>query len=357
MKVNSLVPHVVTAVILVCCSVAYSYETNKLPQYNIKNETENLLTDTYSPEAKFLNLSEEELFNIAMSSGSDVQFEVAMMFGQGKMVKRNFSKCIKLLDKASGRGDADASFLLGIIYLKGGSIFKEITTETEYGGIIIPKDFPYDLSMAFSYFLVSGNQGDKLSHDVCCLIKKQLLDSDRNSSKADNMLKTLEKASKNGNGLAQRFLAELYSEGKLVKQDDYIAFNLFKESAKHGDAWGQYNTARKYISGLGVTRDTTKGFEWMKKAAEHNLAAAQLDLSVLYYLGTGTARDKQMGYVWLLIAKANGNKEAESLVKEADNGGLTPDEKKTAHELAEKLLKRISTPKKTGRLLTALNRY
>lgn len=356
MKARSLVLYVVTSVVLVYCSGAYSYETNKFQQYNLKNETENLLTDTYSPEARFLNLNEEELFNVAMDSGSDVQLQVAMMFGQGKMVKRNFSKCIKLLEKASAKGDADAAFLLGTIYLKGGSIFKKITTETEYGGIIIPREFPYDPTMAFSYFLISGNQGDKLSHDVCCLIKKQLVDSEQDNAKAKKLLAGLEKASKNGNGLAQRFLAELYSEGKMVKQDDCTAFELFKESAEHGDAWGQYNTARKYISGLGVTRDTEKGFEWMKKAAEHNLAAAQFDLSVLYYLGTGTAMDKQMGYVWLLIAKANGNKEAESLVKEANDGSMTPEEQKTAHELAAKLLKQISTPKKTGRLLAALNR-
>lgn len=357
MKRYSLILHVVTAVLVVCCSSAYSYESKKLPQYNLKNETKNLLTDTYSPEVKFLKMSEEALFTMAMNGSSDDQFQIGMMFGQGEIVKRNFINCVKLLEKAAGKGNADASFLLGTIYLKGGSIFEEITTEVEYGGIVIPGDFPYDVTMAFKYFLISGNQGDKLSHDVCCIIKKQLLDNDADNAKAEKMLVSLQESSKSGNALAQRFLAELYSEGKMVKQDDHIAFDLFKESAEHGDAWGQYNTARKYISGLGVEQDTIKGFEWMKKAAEHNLAAAQFDLSVLYYLGTGTAKNKQMGYTWLLVAKANGHKEAESLVDEADNGGLTPEEEKNARELAAKLIKQISPPKTTGKLLTALKRF
>ncbi len=356
MKKFSHVLLVVTAVVFVYCNGAFSYETKKVPSYSPKNEIKNLLTNTYSPEIKFLNLTEEELFNTAMKSSPADQFEIGMMFGQGKVVKRNFSNCIKLFENASGKGNPDASFLLGTIYLKGGSIFEDITTEVEYGGIIIPQDFPYDLIMAFKYFLISGNQGDKLSHDVCCIIKKQILDADTDNVKAQKMLQILIIAVKDGNALAQRFLAELYSEGYLVKQSDSIAFYLFKESAENGDAWGQYNTARKYISGLGVEQDTEKGFEWMKKAAEHNLAIAQFDLSVLYYLGTGTASDKQMGYAWLLVAEANGLKEAESLVKEAD-GDLTKDEKKAAQEIAAKLMKQISTQKESGRLLTALNRF
>ena len=142
--------------------------------------------------------------------------------------------------------------------------------------------------------------------------------------------------------MAQRFLADLYSEGTIVGQDDFKAFKLYEESAERGDVWGEYNTARKYISGLGVERDTEKGFGWMKKAAEQNLAIAQFDLAVLYYLGSGTDINKQMGYAWLLVAKANGHKEAETLVNEADNGGLSQEEEKTAHEIADKLLAQMS---------------
>jgi TPR repeat protein len=189
---------------------------------------------------------------------------------------------------------------------------------------------------------------------VCCIIKKQLLEAGEDTEGAKKMLQSLEAFAKTGNALAQRFLAELYSEGRMVKQDDQIAFDLFKASAEHGDGWSQYNTARKYISGLGVERDIKKGFEWMKKAAENNLSVAQFDLAVLYYLGTGTSVDKKLGYVWLVVAKENGHKEAEALVKEADKEGLTKEEKKAALDMAAKLLKQLSTPKDAGKLLAAL---
>jgi TPR repeat protein len=330
-------------VMLIFYSGTIAYGTNNFPQYKLKNETENLLTGIYSPEVKKLNISEEELFYAAMKSSADDQFQAGLLFGQGQDVKRNFSKCIALFEKAAGQGHMDASFLLGTIYLKGGSFFKEIKTDVEYNGIVIPAEFPYDITRAFHYYLISGNKGDKLSHDVCVLYKKQYLDTDTDSIKTKRMFQSLEELSKKGNTIAQRLLAELYSDGKIAEQDDYKAFDLFKKSAEGGDIWGEYNIARRYIAGLGVTQDTSKGFGWMKKAAEHNLAVAQFDLAVLYYLGTGTDINRQMGYAWLLVAKANGYKEAESLVNDVDNGGLTPEEEKKAYEIASKLLTQMLT--------------
>ena len=95
----------------------------------------------------------------------------------------------------------------------------------------------------------------------------------------------------------------------------------------------------------------------MKKAAEHNLTEAQFDLAVLYYLGSGTSINKQMGYVWLLVAKANGHKEAEEIVNESDNGGLTQEEEKKANEIAAKLLAQMSTHKNSNKLVAALGKF
>ena len=357
MKCCSRVGLLVVAVMFIYCGGTIAYETNNLPQYKLKNETDNLLTDIYNPEVGNLNISQEELFYAAMNSNADDQFQVGLLFGRGQEVKRDFSKCIILFEKAADRGHTEASFLLGTIYLKGGSIFKEIKTDVEYGGIIIPGDFPYDISRAFHYYLISGNNGDKLSHDVCTLYKKQYLDTDEDSVKAKRMFKSLEELSKGENALAQRFLAELYSDGKIVEQNDCKAFDLFKKSAENGDVWGEYNVARRYIAGLGVEQDTKKGFEWMKKTAEHNLAIAQFDLAVLYYLGSGTVPNRQMGYAWILVAKANGHKEAESIINEDDSGGLTPEEKKKAYEIADQLLAQMPTQKGSNKLVAALSKF
>lgn len=356
MKCCSGVALFVVAAMFICSSGTVAYETNNHLQFDLKNETENLLAGTYTPEVRFLNISEEELFYTAMQSNADDQFQAGLLFGQGQEVKRDFSKCIALFEKAAGKGHAEASFLLGTIYLKGGSIFNKIKTDVEYGGIVIPGEFPYDTARAFHYYLISGSQGDKLSYDVCAIFKKQILDTSDNA-KADRLFKSLVSSAEDGNALAKRFLAELYSEGRIVEQDDFKAFDLFKESAEHGDIWGEYNIARKYIAGLGVERNTSKGFEWMKKAAEHNLAVAQFDLAVLYYLGTGTNANRQMGYVWLIIAGANGHEEAESILEDTGNGGLTPEEEKKAYEIAAKLLARMSNQKEARKLVTASSKF
>ena len=357
MEYCSRVALLVLASVLIFCSGTFAYETKTISKFDLKNETENLLTGAYRPEITFQNISEEELFYTAMKSSADNQFQAGLLFGRGHDVKRNFSRCIMLFEKAASKGHLEASFLLGTIYLKGGRIFKEIKTDVNFGGITIPGDFPYDISKAFHYYLISGNKGDKLSYDVCTLIKKQLLDTNADTTKSEKMRQSLEDSVKDGNALAQRFLAELYSEGKIVKQDDFMAFDLFKKSAEQGDAWGEYNIARKYIAGLGVEQNTPKGFEWMKKAAEHNLTAAQFDLAVLYYLGSGTDVNRKMGYAWLLIAKANGHKEAVSIINEDEKSGLTPEEEKNAYEIAAKLLAQMSNQNESNKLVAALSKF
>jgi TPR repeat protein len=147
----------VTAAILFLCSQAYAGQANNSSQFKLKNETENLMTDTYSPEVKLMNLNNDELFRTAMNGAPEDQFQAGMLFGQGQEVTRDFEKCIQLLEKAAKGGNVNASFLLGTIYLKGGSVFEEIKTEVEYGGILIPAEFPYDTTLAFHYFLVSGS--------------------------------------------------------------------------------------------------------------------------------------------------------------------------------------------------------
>ena len=356
MKCCFRVVRLVMGIFFICCIEIIAYETNISSQYKLNNEAENSLSSVYGPEINFLNISEEELFYAAMKGSADDQFKAGLLFGRGEDVKRNFLKCIALFEKAADRGHIDASFLLGTIYLKGGSIFKELKTDVKYAGIIIPGEFPYDISKAFHYYLISGNKGDTLSYDVCSFIITQHLNPESDTVKAGKILQSLEALAGNGNALAQRFLAELYSEGNVVEKDDYKAFELLKESAEGGDVWGEYNIARKYISGLGVERDTVKGYIWMKKAAEQNLTAAQFDLAVLYYLGTGTDINRQMGYAWLLVAKANGHPEAETLVNESDNGGLTPEEEKEAHEIAAKLLAQMSDKKNSKKLAAALSK-
>ncbi len=348
---------VITAIIFFCCSSSYAYTNNSNQPFTLKNETKNLLSETYSPEFKIHNFSEDELFYRAMNSSANEQFEAGLLFGRGKDVKRDFSRCVALFERAAEKGHPDAAFLLGTIYLKGGKFYTEVKTESEYGGIKIPAEFPYDITRAFHYFLISGSKGDKLSQDVCAIIKNRLIESKADSAKADKMRQYLEDSSRNGNALAKRFLGELYSEGRLVENDDHKAFSFFKESAELGDAWSQYSTARKYISGLGVEQNTAKGFEWMKKAAEQNLAVAQFDLGVLYYLGSGTAPDRKMGYAWIIVAKQNGHEEAEAIINEADGSGLTKEDEKSAYEIAGRLLALISTGSGSDNLITALSKY
>jgi hypothetical protein len=126
----------------------------------------------------------------------------------------------------------------------------------EYGGILIPAEFPYDPTLAFHYFLVSGDRGDTLSSDVCCIIKKQLLEAGEDTEGAKKISIVLRHSQKQEMPCTE-ISAELYSEGKMVKQDDQVALTFLRQalSAVMGEPV-QY--CRKYISGMGVERDTKR---------------------------------------------------------------------------------------------------
>lgn len=339
---------ILAAITFIYCGTAGALDLGNSLQLNAY-ESPTSLVSAYTPEAYSSTPDDGvALFKMGIAGNSDIQFKIGLMFGQGNSVEQNFSRCLHLLEKAANNGHIGAAFLLGTIYLKGGTLLDGVEGEAEYGGLVVPDSFSFDLVKAFSFYLVSGNGGDSFSQDLCYSIKKQILSSHADTAKAVDMLHSLKKYSMDGNTLAQRILAELYNDGEIVKQDYFQAFALYKESAERGDALSQYNIASKYISGLGVKQDFTEGFKWMKKAAEQNLAEAQFNLSTLYYQSKGDAiiQDKQMGYVWLLIAKENGHKEAKQLLDELDNRGLTSEEENTAHEIANKILVQITAKDK-----------
>lgn len=328
------------------CTIVSASEL-KQDRQDIFEQPPEMLSVSHAPEGYSSEEDDETaLFRMGTASDEDLQFRIALMFGQGVTVKQSFPKCLYLLEKAAEKRHIGAAFLLGTIYLKGGTLLEDNHGEPQYGGLNVPDDFPFDSLRAFSFYLISGNGGDSLSRELCSVIKKQVLSSKEYKTDSKALFNALEKESSGGNALAKRLLAEMYNEGELVERNYDMAFALYKESAESGDAWGQYNIAKKYIEGLGVKQDFSEGFRWMKKAAEQNVSQAQFDLSGLYYKGDGIAADKQMGYVWLLVARKNGSKEAEKLLGKYGSGGLTAEEESTAREMADKILVLINTGSK-----------
>ncbi|MBD3231052.1 hypothetical protein GF322_00125 [Candidatus Dependentiae bacterium] len=102
--------------------------------------------------------------------------------------------------------------------------------------------------------------------------------SDYNSKRKDNCanqsINKLFIAAKNGDIEAQHKLAYSYYIGKIIRQDEIMAFKWWQRAAENGYAEAQFYLGLCYEKGLGVEKNLNKAFEWYKKSAEQNFDEA-----------------------------------------------------------------------------------
>ena len=76
-------------------------------------------------------------------------------------------------------------------------------------------------------------------------------------------------------------LAVRYEDGYEVKQNFYIAFELYKYAADLGYRAAQWNTGRFYEEGKGVTRDILKAANYYKLSADKGFPGAVYKLQYM----------------------------------------------------------------------------
>ena len=139
----------------------------------------------------------------------------SFLYGEG--VIKNEMEAVKLLTKASQKGDPESQYLLGLCYGNGTGItldYKEA-------------------------------------------------------------VKWLTKSAEQGNGFAQFYLGQCYYQGKGVTPDYKEAVKWLTKSAEQGNAKGQYGLGWSYFEGKGVVQDYKEAVKWFTKSAEQGDAEAR----------------------------------------------------------------------------------
>jgi len=93
-----------------------------------------------------------------------------------------------------------------------------------------------------------------------------------------------------GDGLAQRTLAKLYSEGLGVEKNSELAVYWIKKAATRHNVFqhhAQYELGMWYWEGHHVSKDYTKGMSWLLRAAKGRLPDALLMLGMIFEDGMG----------------------------------------------------------------------
>lgn len=224
-----------------------------LPEEAEEAEKANILADQYYHEKNFAQAIQE--YRKAAEFGYALgQYNLGLMYRQGKGVAADDSEAAFWYQKAAEQGHAWAQHNLGWLYKNGAGVKQ-------------------DNHQAFYWF---------------------------------------HKAAEQGHASGQSNLGFLYKTGKGVAQDDTQAIYWFRKAAQQGNAWGQYNLAWMYEKGKGVKADNSQAVYWYRKAAEQGHADSQYNLGMKYEKGKGIKRDEQQATIWYRKAAEQGHANAQN---------------------------------------------
>ena len=137
----------------------------------------------------------------------------------------------------------------------------------------------------------------------CKLISKELMDTQVKSKKVSKQYEEIQ----DKKDKAKANFEKLNLEEIILKAD-------------YGDSEAQKNLANMYYNGKGVKQDYLEAFKWYKKSAEQDNSTAQYNLAIMYLKGQGVEKDKEEAIKWLQKSADQGDEDAkEILLKEKSN--------------------------------------
>lgn len=157
---------------------------------------------------------------------------------------QEYSAAAESFKKAAAKGNPEAQFNLGLMYLKGEGVEQ-------------------DYRQAMALFQQSAEQD---------------------------------------NARAQLNLARMYAKGQGLVASYAKALPWFKKSAEQGYADAQYSLGVLYVTGTGAPRDYRKAYELFLQAAEQGNASAQYQLGLMYFKGKAVALNQVEALKWLILA-------------------------------------------------------
>ena len=138
---------------------------------------------------------------------------------------------------------------------------------------------------------------------------------------------------------AQLGLGVIYGMDNIVFQD-YAESHLWLDlSAKQGNSLAQFYLASCYYYGKGVARDFREAAQWFESCMnQRNLGSEQTNeaavvLATMYYDGNGVIQDYARSHMWYNVASANGHERA-AMNRDILASKMTPQQIADAQELA-----------------------
>ena len=191
--------------------------------------------------ARFFQLSVLSLLFIVNEAGASE----ASRPGEVAYAAGDYALAYELLAPIAAKGDADAQYVLGLMYA---------------GGHGVDQSF-YNAGRMYRH---AGEQG----HVGAQVNLGSLLEHCRGigSCKREDAAAWYRRAADQGDAIAQYNLGVMYGIGSGVEKNEWEAKTLFRRSAEQGYAPAQFNLAVTYERGMGGPMDRVAAYAWYDQA-------------------------------------------------------------------------------------------
>lgn len=261
-----------------------------------------------------------DLFLASASKGDrEAQFKVGLMYLNGSDgFPKDVEQARQWLNKAATQDHTNAQFEMGMMYYKPGSddnsqaenlllkaADKGHSNAQYFLAAIYSENQKYDDAARWLDRAFQNNHQEALEMLIELYMSGKLSDPDKN-----RVLRWLEQASLKGLRDAQYKLGEEYLVREEVANHNSKAFAWIEKSARNGYTQAKYKLATLYREGVGARKQYTKSARWYREAAREGHADAQYDLADLYLQGLGLPRNKNKAKQWLEKAADQGHVKA-----------------------------------------------
>jgi len=274
-----------------------------------------------------------ELRKLAERGDMEAQYQLGNIYLQGHGVETDYRQAFCLFEEAANSGYLKAACKLGYLYEKGYGTTRNLKKAIDiyeeaalYGvtdacfalgqiyeyGNGVPQSLPkayglYEKAYEGYFDMAKQDNVEALCRmGQMCLWGKGVKENHEAAASAyQKAYKLLKERVSTPYAWAQYMLGNILYYDYGVKRNPQEAARWYELAAKMQNADAQYELGKAYFYGEGLEQNYDKAIEWFLKAAEQQNANAQNKLGEMYYSGIGVAQDISTAIRWYELGTMN----------------------------------------------------
>lgn len=314
------------------------------------------------------------LQHAADAGSSEGAHRLALVFAQGLAgTPRNDKKAAELFERAANAGHRRAQINIGILYLRGQGVTRDLVQARAWLEKAAADGDPYALyalarAMEESFGPIGADavratdlyrRAAEKGHPLAAL-RYGLALNDGYGLKKDPVAaqRWLVHAQQSGVPEAALALADMAARTPASRDkaaNEKIvrgAVAWYEAAAQQGVASAQFKLANAYFAGAGIARDPAQALLWYSRAAQQGLPEAEHALGIMMIGGVAGTADPIEGYKWLVLADRAGHPDSRA-VREKAALQISERDRKQAEALAQRFTPTLERP--PGDLTPRLN--